>query len=92
MALDALIDVLKDNPTVIIELRSHTDFRAGTEFNLELSQRRAQICVDYMLSKGIEPVRIIPIGMGEKEPLYHGCKRRQTENGSAARRSIYIQY
>ena len=82
MALDALIDVLKDNPTVIIELRSHTDFRAGTEFNLELSQRRAQICVDYMLSKGIEPVRIIPIGMGETEPYIMDVKDGRLKMGA----------
>ena len=68
LALDALVAVLLDNPTVIIELRSHTDFRAGTEFNMILSQNRAQVCVDYMLSKGVEPLRIIPIGMGETEP------------------------
>ena len=48
LALDALVAVLLDNPTVIIELRSHTDFRAGTEFNMTLSQNRAQVCVDYM--------------------------------------------
>ena len=68
LALDALVAVLLDNPTVIIELRSHTDFRAGTEFNMKLSQNRAQVCVDYMVSKGVEPVRLIPIGMGETEP------------------------
>ena len=66
--LDALVTVLLDNPTVIIELRSHTDFRAGTEFNMKLSQKRAQVCVDYMVSKGVDPVRLIPIGMGEIEP------------------------
>ena len=53
-ALDALVAVLLDNPTVIIELRSHTDFRAGPKFNIELSQSRAQVCVDYMVSKGVE--------------------------------------
>ena len=68
IALDALVAVLLDNPTVIIELRSHTDFRAGTEFNMTLSQNRAQVCVDYMVSKGVEPVRLIPIGLGETEP------------------------
>ena len=82
IALDALITVLIDNPTVIIELRSHTDFRAGPEFNLELSQRRAQICVDYMLSKGIEPVRIIPIGMGEKEPYIMDVKDGRLKMGA----------
>ena len=68
LALDALVDVLLENPTVIIELRSHTDFRAGTKFNIKLSQNRAQVCVDYMVSNGVDPLRLIPIGMGETEP------------------------
>jgi peptidoglycan-associated lipoprotein len=69
MALDALVSVLLDNPTVIIELRSHTDYRAGDDFNLKLSQERAQVCVDYMVSKGVAAARLIPMGMGETEPF-----------------------
>ena len=68
-ALDALIVVLKKNPNVVIKLRSHTDSRAGNEFNMELSQKRAQICVDYMVAKGIEPKRLVALGMGETEPF-----------------------
>ena len=68
-ALDALIVVLKKNPNVVIKLRSHTDSRAGDEFNMELSQKRAQICVDYMVAKGIEPKRLVALGMGETEPF-----------------------
>ena len=83
LALDALIAVLLDNPTVIIELRSHTDFRAGTEFNMTLSQNRAQVCVDYMVSKGVEPVRLIPIGMGETEPYVMDRKDGRLKMGVA---------
>ena len=67
-ALDALVLVLLENPNVIIELRSHTDNRAGDDFNLPLSQRRAQICVDYMVDKGVMPKRLIAKGMAESEP------------------------
>ena len=73
-ALDALIVVLKKNPNVVIKLRSHTDSRAGEEFNMELSQKRAQICVDYMVSNGIEPKRLVAIGMGETEPFVMDLK------------------
>ena len=83
LALDALIAVLLDNPTVIIELRSHTDFRAGTEFNMTLSQNRAQVCVDYMVSKGVEPVRLVPIGMGETEPYVMDKKDGRLKMGVA---------
>ncbi len=83
VALDALVAVLLDNPTVIIELRSHTDFRAGTKFNMGLSQNRAQVCVDYMVSKGVEPVRLIPIGMGETEPYVMDRKDGRLKMGVA---------
>jgi peptidoglycan-associated lipoprotein len=68
-ALDALILVLNDNPNVVIQLRSHTDNRDTDEFNLNLSQERAQICVDYMLSNGVQPKRLDPKGMGESQPF-----------------------
>ena len=80
-ALDALINVLIENPNVVVQLRSHTDNRAGDDFNMELSQRRAQICVDYMVAKGIEPMRLIAIGMGENEPFVMDVKDGKLKPG-----------
>ncbi len=73
-ALDALVIVLMQNPNVVIKLRSHTDSRAGDDFNMELSQKRAQICVDYMVAKGVEPKRLVALGMGETEPFVMDVK------------------
>ena len=81
-ALDALINVLIENPNVVVQLRSHTDNRAGDDFNMELSQRRAQICVDYMVAKGIEPMRLIAIGMGENEPFVMDVKDGKLKLGT----------
>ena len=67
-ALDDLVEVLEDNPNVVIELRSHTDFRGSDPANMKLSERRAQSCVDYLISKGIDSLRLVPKGMGEDEP------------------------
>lgn len=67
--LDKLIGVLETNPDLRIQLRSHTDFRSGDEFNQELSQKRAEACVNYLIEKGIDASRLEPIGMGEKEPM-----------------------
>ena len=80
-ALDALIIVLIENPNVVIQLRSHTDNRAGDDFNMELSQRRAQICVDYMVAKNIEPKRLVAIGMGENEPYVMDVKDGRLKPG-----------
>ena len=74
LSLNKLIVVLKENPNVVIQLRSHTDNRAGEDFNLKLSQERAQICVDYMVSKGINKKQLKALGMGESEPFLMDVK------------------
>ncbi|MGC6470418.1 MAG: OmpA family protein [Flavobacteriales bacterium] len=81
-ALDALILVLKKNPNVVIELRSHTDSRAGDDFNMALSQKRAQICVDYMVTKGVQPKRLIAKGMGESQPFVMDIKDGKLRPGA----------
>lgn len=67
--LDQLVEVLQTNEDLRIQLRSHTDFRSSDEFNLELSQKRAESCVNYLIEQGIDASRLEPIGMGEAEPL-----------------------
>lgn len=64
-----LYNILIKNPTIVIELRSHTDSRDTDERNMVLSQNRAQTCVDFLVNeKGIDPDRIIPMGYGESTP------------------------
>jgi peptidoglycan-associated lipoprotein len=64
-SLDFLYRTLIDNPTIIIELQAHTDSRGSNSANLDLSQRRAQSCVDYLVSKGIPEERMVAKGYGE---------------------------
>jgi peptidoglycan-associated lipoprotein len=68
VSLDKLVETLNNNPNIVIELGSHTDFRADDKFNLELSQKRAQSVVNYLIEKGIEPDRLIAKGYGESKP------------------------
>jgi peptidoglycan-associated lipoprotein len=69
-SLNYLYNIMVDNPTIIIQLRSHTDFRGSSSYNQKLSQRRAQSCVDYLVKeKGVDPDRIKAKGMGESEPI-----------------------
>ena len=63
--LDKLVQLLKDNPSVVIELSSHTDARGSDKFNLELSDRRAKAAAAYIVSKGVSTSRIIGKGYGE---------------------------
>ena len=67
-ALDELVKVLEDNPNVTIEMASHADRKGSDEYNMRLSQRRAQSVIDYLVSKGIDEARLQPHGYGESRP------------------------
>lgn len=67
-SLNGLINTLKDNPDIVIELVSHTDSRGTHELNDTLSQRRAQTVVDYLVEKGIAPQRMVAVGYGKRVP------------------------
>ncbi len=67
LELDKLVTVLQDNPEIKIELSSHTDSRQTAAYNDDLSKRRAQSAVDYIVSKGIESGRLIARGYGESQ-------------------------
>jgi len=65
LELDKLVQVLRDNPGISIELSSHTDVRGEDVYNQDLSQRRAESAVAYIISKGIDRSRITAKGYGE---------------------------
>jgi outer membrane protein OmpA-like peptidoglycan-associated protein/tetratricopeptide (TPR) repeat protein len=67
LELDKLVKILRDNPAIRIELSSHTDSRSGEDFNLALSQVRAQSAVDYLVSQGIAADRLVAKGYGETQ-------------------------
>ena len=64
-----LVKLLQDNPNITIELSAHTDLVGNEEFNLELSQKRAQSCCDFLVKHGIEPERLTPVGYGKTKPV-----------------------
>lgn len=67
-ALDMLVDILNDNPNITIELGAHTDSRGSEEYNYDLSQRRAQSVVNYLIQKGIVPERLRAKGYAQTQP------------------------
>jgi outer membrane protein OmpA-like peptidoglycan-associated protein len=69
--LDRLVQFLRDNPEVRVELSSHTDSRASHEYNERLSQNRANSARQYVISRGIDPSRVISVGYGETRLLNH---------------------
>jgi len=70
--LDKIVQVMNENPEMVIELGSHTDSRGGDAFNLKLSDKRAKASASYIVSQGIEEDRITGKGYGETQ-LINRC-------------------
>ena len=67
--LDRVVTVMKDNPTMRVEVSAHTDDIGSDSYNLALSEKRAQSVVDYLESNDISRDRLNPKGYGETHPL-----------------------
>ncbi|MCO6176468.1 OmpA family protein [Flavobacterium sp. NRK F10] len=90
--LAKIVEVLKENPTMKIEVRSHTDSRQTEEYNLKLSERRSKSTMKWMVKNGISPDRITAKGFGESQ-LVNGCKDGvdcTEEQHQANRRSEFV--
>lgn len=70
--LDTVYNLMMQNPTIIVELGSHTDSRATEVYNIKLSQRRAESAVKYLVSIGIPKERLVAKGYGETQ-LMEDC-------------------
>ena len=77
-ALDRLTNMLKENPNVTIELAAHCDYRGNDDYNLRLSQRRAESVVRYLTEHGIEAERLTAKGYGETVPKIVNKKLLET--------------
>ena len=67
--LTELVKLLNDNPNITIELSAHTDMVGQNDANKQLSLRRAQSVVDYLIQHGIKADRLTPVGYGEEKPV-----------------------
>ncbi len=92
MDLDIIIRYLELNPSVTIEIRSHTDSRSGDEYNLRLSHKRAKSTANYIIETGITKDRVSYRGYGEIE-LINKCgnlDKCSEEDHQLNRRSEFI--
>jgi outer membrane protein OmpA-like peptidoglycan-associated protein/tetratricopeptide (TPR) repeat protein len=87
--LDKLFKVMKDNPNLVIFVKSHTDSKGSALYNLKLSEQRAQSTVQYIISKGIESERISGKGFGNTEPKIPCGADCTEEQDSQNRRSEF---
>lgn len=75
-----LLPLLQENPTIKIEISSHTDDKGSDDYNMKLSQGRAESVVNYLVSKGIEKNRLVAKGYGETKPIAPNKKPDGTDN------------
>ncbi len=81
--LNDLVNMLNANPTMIIQLEGHTDFRGNAQQNMKLSERRVESVKDYLTKKGINKNRIKTKAFGGNEPL---SRENDAESRSQNRR------
>ena len=91
--LDQLLIIMKMNDDVDLELTSHTDSRGTEEYNLSLSQRRANAVIEYLSKNGVQKKRLIAEGRGEVDPL-NPCDSNEacSENDHAINRRTEIKF
>lgn len=82
--LDRIINIMKHNSDVKIEIAAHTDNIGSFEYNMDLSRKRAQSIMDYMVSRGIPKDRLKAVGYGESRPI----ASNQTESGRQKNRRV----
>lgn len=88
--LDKLVEIMSDFPEMKILVKSHSDTKGLPEYNLKLSEQRAQATVQYLISKGIHKARLSAKGIGSNEPKID-CKSNCTDEQNAQnRRSEFI--
>lgn len=85
--LDEVVDVLKKNPTLKLEIRGYTDNRGDPAMNKALSENRVFSVISYLVSKGISPSRLVGKGMGEADPV----ASNDTPEGRAMNRRVELR-
>ncbi len=82
--LDTVYESLAANPEVEVEIRGYTDSVGDWNYNLRLSQKRAEVVRQYLVNRGIDPKRLRAVGYGEADPIASNA----TKAGRAANRRI----
>jgi peptidoglycan-associated lipoprotein len=90
--LNKLVTLLEDNPDLKIELSSHTDSVGTVEYNHDLSQRRAESAVKYLIESGISPERLVAKGYGELRPIARNTNPDGTDNEKGRQRNRRTEF
>jgi outer membrane protein OmpA-like peptidoglycan-associated protein len=87
-----VLALLRDRPEVKVQIRSHTDNAGSDQYNLGLSQRRAQRVVDYLVKQGIDRNRLEAKGFGERKPIAPNFNLDGTDNPEGRRKNRRTEF
>ncbi len=90
--LEKIVDIMKEHPTMKVDVRSHTDSRESVQYNKKLSEQRAKTTMEWLVKNGIEPSRLTSKGYGKSQLVNKcsdGVKCTEAEH-QANRRSEFI--
>lgn len=92
-AIDTTVyELMMNRPEVKVQIRSHTDNAGSEEYNLKLSQRRAERVVNYLVEKGIDPNRLEPKGFGERRHIAPNFNLDGTDNPEGRRKNRRTEF
>jgi len=91
-ALDKLAAMLQQHPDLVIELSAHTDSKGSDKLNQALSEARAKSCVDYLVSKGIDPSRLQYKGYAATHPIAPNTNADGSDNPEGRARNRRTEF
>ncbi len=77
--LDRVVAFMKQNTSAIIEISAHTDDVGNEDYNLKLSQKRAEEVVKYLVANGIPAARLKSKGHGKNLPIAKGTSEEDRQ-------------
>lgn len=90
--LEKVYALMTAKDKLVIEISSHTDSKGDDNYNMKLSQKRAQSVVDYLTKKGIDKKRMIAVGYGETQPIAQNLNPDGTDNEEGRARNRRIEF
>ena len=88
LTLDSVADILKQRPNFRIQVRGHTDNTGSEDYNMRLSQGRADAVMEYLVSRGVPADRLSAAGYGESQPV----ASNDTADGRAQNRRVALEF
>jgi outer membrane protein OmpA-like peptidoglycan-associated protein len=83
-SMDKMAEILKENPTMVVEVGGHTDNTGDAKKNLDLSKKRATQVMNYLISKGVDAKQLKAVGYGETKPVADNA----TDEGKSLNRRV----